>query len=224
MVCPMIKKTRKAAAESDASSEAINHRTIVGRRRRANTETKIIRAAIEIFAERGPDAPVIDDFIKAAGIARGTFYNYFKSTDELLRATSTWLSEELMMLIDTEIRSMKDPATRFGLGIRLWIKWAQANPSWSLFIARVWNVGEYQQPVRDIREGIKKKIFVASDAYVAWDVIRGAIRQAMFRIGEGDTHSAYGDAVVQMCLQALGLNSDASRKIMVLELPDVAGH
>lgn len=218
----MIAKTQKAAAKDDAPVEPINHRTIVGRRRRANTKTKIIRAAVEIFAARGPDAPVIEDFIKAAGIARGTFYNYFESTDELLHATSTWLSEETIGLIDTEIRSLKDPATRFGLGIRLWIRWAQANPSWSLFIARVWNVREYDQPVRDIREGIKKKVFLAPDPHVAWDVIRGAMRQAMFRIGGGDTRSTYGDAVVQMCLQALGLKSESSKKIMALELPDVA--
>lgn len=219
----MMAKTQKAVAEDDAPVEPINHRTIVGRRRRANTETKIIHAAVEIFAERGPDAPVIEDFIKAAGIARGTFYNYFKSTDELLHATSTWLSEEMMMQIETEIGSLKDPATRFGLGLRLWMRWAQANPSWSLFIARVWEDREYEQPVRDIREGIKKKIFLAPDPHVAWDVIRGAIRQAMFRIGGGDTRSSYGDAVAQMCLQALGLKSESSKEIMALELPGVAG-
>ena len=79
----------------------------------------------------------------AAGIARGTFYNYFKSTDELLQATSKWLSEELIEEIEGEVRSLTDPAIRFGLGIRLWMRWAQANPSWSLFIARVWNVGHF---------------------------------------------------------------------------------
>src|SRR5271165_4388978 len=97
-------------ADEDAEHEPVDHRTIEGRRRRAITETKIIHAAVQVFADQGLEAPVIDDFIRAAGIARGTFYNYFKSTDELLRATSELLTEEVISSIDNKIRSLKDPA------------------------------------------------------------------------------------------------------------------
>jgi AcrR family transcriptional regulator len=209
------------AKVEETAGERENHRTIVGRRRRANTETKIIHAAVQVFAEQGPDAPVIDDFIRAAGIARGTFYNYFKSVDELLRATSDLLSEELIELIDKEVRQLKSPAIRFGVGMRLWMRWAQTNPSWSLFIARVWNSVKYERPLQDIREGIRKKLFVAPDAFVAWDVISGAVRQAMFRIGEGNVRRNYGDTVVQMCLQALGASPETTAEILSLSLPDI---
>ena len=213
---------RKKTVEVDnaADAEPINHRTIVGRRRRAATETKIIRVAIQIFAERGPDTPVIEDFIKAAGIARGTFYNYFKSTEELLQATSEWLREGLITLIDNEIKSLKSPAIRFGVGIRLWMKWASANPSWSLFIARIWNAEIYDRPFQDIRAGIRMKLFLVADANVAWDVLSGAVRQSMFRIGEGGAGSRYCDSVVRMCLQALGVQADMAQEIMVVPLPD----
>lgn len=216
----MTGKTTDASVEKPGR-RPVNHRTIVGKRRRANTETKIIHAAVMVFAERGPDAPVIDDFIKAAGIARGTFYNYFKSTDELLRATSEYLSEELVMRIDKVIRSFKDPATRFGIGIRLWMRWAVEHPSWCLFLARVWNSIKYELPIGDIREGIAKKIFFAPDPYVAWDVISGAVRQAMFRIAEGNTDSAYGNAVAQMCLQVLGVRPEIIAEVLAMPLPDV---
>ncbi len=211
------------SSNDDAGRERVNHRTIVGQRRRATTETKIIRAAVQVFAEQGLDAPVIDDFIKAAGIARGTFYNYFKSTDELLRATSEVLSEELIELIDKEVRSIRDPAMRFGVGVRLWMRWAQANPSWCLFIARVWNSVKYERPLQDIREGVRKKLFHAPDAYIAWDVVSGAVRQAMFRVAEGNNvRRNYGDAVVKMCLQALGLRAEATEEIMNFVLPEIA--
>lgn len=211
------------AGSEDAAGAQVNHRTIVGRRRRANTETKIIRAAVQVFAERGVDAPVIDDFIKAAGIARGTFYNYFRSVEELLRATSDLLSEELIEMIDVHVRPLKDADMRFGIGIRLWMRWATANPSWCLFIARVWNSVKYERPLKDIREGIRKKAFAAPDAYVAWDVVSGAVRQAMFRAGEGNVRRNYGDAVVRMCLQALGVKADRMSEIMDFELPDLPG-
>lgn len=202
-----------------ANGEQVNHRTIVGLKRRAKMETRIIQAAARVFAEQGIDAPVIDDFIKAAGIARGTFYNYFKSTDELLRATSDLLSEELITRIDKEIRMIKDPALRFGMGIRLWMRWAENNPQWCRFIARAWNSVKYEQPFKDIREGIRKKVFAVPDAYVAWDVLSGAIRQAMFKIGEGNVRRNYGDAVIQLCMQALGVGDETKAAIMNMALP-----
>jgi len=216
-----VSETKISSEIEAADRETVNHRTIVGRHRRANTETKIIHAAILVFAEQGPDAPVIDDFIRAAGIARGTFYNYFKSTDELRRAASEFLSEKIMKLIDKEIRQLRDPAMRFGLGIRLWMRWAESNPSWCLFIAQVWHSIKYERPLQDIREGIRKKVFLAPDAYVAWDVVSGSIRQAMFRIGEGNARRNYGDAVVQMCLQALGVSAGMRSEIMNCVLPEV---
>jgi len=206
-----------------ADGEPVNHRTIVGLRRRAKTEIRIIHAAVQVFAEQGIDAPVIDDFIKAAGIARGTFYNYFKSTDELLRATSDLLSEELITRIDKEIQMIKDPALRFGMGIRLWMRWAESNPQWCRFVARAWNSVKYDQPFKDIRECIRKKMFVVPDAYVAWDVLSGAIRQAMFKIGEGSVRRNYGDAVIHMCLQALGVREETKVQIMDMALPGAPG-
>ena len=216
-----VTKKNLDSADEDVEHEPVNRRTIAGQRKRAITETKIIHAAVQVFAEQGLDTPVIDDFIKAAGIARGTFYNYFKSTDELLRATSGLLSEELISLIDKEIRSLKDPAIRYGVGIRLWMRWAEGNPLWCRFIGRVWNSVKYERPFQDIREGIRKKVFVAPDAYVAWDVVSGAIRQAMFRIGEGSVRRNYGDAVVQMCLQALGVSAKTTLEIMTFKLPQI---
>ena len=216
-----VTKKNLDSADEDAEHEPVNHRTIVGQRKRAITETKIIHAAVQVFAEQGIGAPVIDDFIKAAGIARGTFYNYFKSTDELLHATSGLLSEEVMLLIDKEIRSLKDPAIRFGVGIRLGMRWAEGNPLWCRFVVRVWNSVKYDMPFQDIREGIRKKVFVAPDTYVAWDVVSGAIRQAMFRIGEGSVRRNYGDAVVRMCLQALGVSAKTTLEIMTFELPQI---
>lgn len=201
---------------------AVDHRTIVGKRRRAKTETKIIHAAIKIFAEMGIDAPVIEDFIKAAGIARGTFYNHFKNIDELLQATSDLLIEERVIHIDAVIKCIDNPATRFGLGIRLWMTWAVEHPSWCLFLARVWNSIKYEEPLRDIREGIEGEIFYAPDPYVAWDAISGAIRQAMFRIAEGNTNETYGDSIAKLCLQLLGVRPTAIKSIMAMTLPNAS--
>lgn len=207
-------------ADSTDEDTAVDHRTLVGRRRRARTETRIIFAAARVFAEKGLQAPVIDDFIKAAGVARGTFYIHFASTEQLLRATSEWATEELVSSIDQVVRPLRDPAMRYGVGTRLLMRWALSNPSWCRFIAHVWNSVTYERPFQDIRAAIRKKTFAAPDPYVAWDVLSGALRQAMFKIGDGGVRDNYPDGVVLMCLQALGARPETIADIMSFTLPD----
>ena len=57
-------------------------------------------SALLVFAEKGVDVPVIDDVIAAAGVSRGTFYNYFRTNAELLVAAIEELGNELVDMIE----------------------------------------------------------------------------------------------------------------------------
>jgi AcrR family transcriptional regulator len=46
--------------------------------------TELMNAAEELFGEKGVDQTSVNDIILRAGVAKGTFYWYFKSKDELL--------------------------------------------------------------------------------------------------------------------------------------------
>src|SRR5271165_4061046 len=94
----------------------IDHRTRVGRERSARTETRLLEAALGVFADMGPDAPMIEDFARAAGVSRGTFYNYFESVEELLAATSEWMTRELIESIESALEPLEGPALRLGIG------------------------------------------------------------------------------------------------------------
>ena len=49
-------------------------------------ETEIIHAAEKLFAERGYDETPVEAIISGVGIAKGTFYHYFRSKEDLLDA------------------------------------------------------------------------------------------------------------------------------------------
>ena len=227
--CPPKDPRMKSPATAHIPEEeevAVNHRTIVGRKRRANTEAKIIEAALQVFAEKGRDAPVIDDFIKAAGIARGTFYNYFKSTSELLTATSTWLTDDLVESIEREIQGIPDPVIRHGMGNRLWMKKAESDPAWCGFVASIWFQGGFalKAPLRDIRLGIKSGGFACSDANVGYDMAMGTMRQGMIRLiaqSSPQKRKGYGDKIVEIILQGLGADPNKINQAMKLPLPDM---
>jgi TetR/AcrR family fatty acid metabolism transcriptional regulator len=69
--------TPRRAAASRASGERV-------RATRGNKRAAILRAAIDVFAERGYFNAQVADVARAAGVAAGTVYLYFRSKDELL--------------------------------------------------------------------------------------------------------------------------------------------
>ena len=202
-----------------AAARPLDHRTRVGRARSARTEARILAAALEVFAEKGPDAPVVDDFIRAAGVARGTFYNHFQSVEKLLEATSIWTIDSAVQAIDRSLRGISQPAMRFGTGIRLFLASAEANLVWCRFVARVWKLGPLEVPRRDLRDGLKRGELHFPTLDVAMDVVLGGLREALFRIGSEQAPRGYRDRVVETCLQALGASPDLIARVLSLPLP-----
>jgi AcrR family transcriptional regulator len=98
----------------DASEE--NYQSRVGAARREKTRNRLIETALGVFAEKGPDLPIIDDFIAAAGVARGTFYNYFRTTGELLVAVAGESSDQVLGVIDPLVLAEADPVRRLVVG------------------------------------------------------------------------------------------------------------
>lgn len=210
----------KAKVKAKSKTPTVNHRTVVGRRRRAKMEAKILAAALRVFAEKGRDAPVIDDFIKAAGIARGTFYNYYKSTVELLEATSKWLSEDMQNAIHDEVLDIPDPALRHCTALRLWMRRAEHEPAWCAFVARIWFI-ESPLAAKDIRAGIKAGKFDVPSLHSAEDLSMGAIRQAMLRLLLEPDLKGYGEIIVRQIMQGLGVEANKIDKMMAIPLPEL---
>ncbi len=199
-----------------------DHRTRVGRERRIRTETRILEAALRVFGEMGPDAPKIDDFVAAAGISRGTFYNHFQSVEDLFEATSEWTTRELIETIESAVEGVEGPALRFGVGLRLFLAKAHADPVWCRFVARVWKLGGIEFPAYDLDEGLRLGVFRAPSSAVAQDLLFGGIRQAFLRVGDEGTTPEYDAQMTKMCLQALGAKPRLIAAVMIHELPSLA--
>lgn len=62
----------------------------IGKRERAKAANReaILNAARRVFAEMGYDAATVRDIIRGTDLASGTFYNYFKSKEEVFEALS----------------------------------------------------------------------------------------------------------------------------------------
>ncbi len=208
-----------------------DHRPRVGAQRRGRTRARLVQGALQVFAERGIDASVIDDLIRTAGVSRGTFYNYFRTNDDLLSAVSSSLSDELMRLVDPVVREETDPAARIGTGIRLFFEVFRANPQLSAFVARGGMrvlsgnnlVSEYLP--RDLRDGIREGRFTIDSVSLGFDLVAGPVLATAYRLHSETVEPAYPVDLVRAILISLGVpqpdaDGIARRPVPVLQLPD----
>ena len=66
------------------------------RRRRIGREERrqeLIGAALKVFASTGVAATSVDDIVRAAGVAKGTFYLYFDTKDDIVTAVAERMIE-----------------------------------------------------------------------------------------------------------------------------------
>ena len=67
--------------------------------RKNEKRMKIIETAYRLFQQKSVSSTAVDDVVKAAGIARGTFYLYFKDKSDLLEQIILFKSTEAMKLL-----------------------------------------------------------------------------------------------------------------------------
>src|SRR5205809_6248309 len=72
----------------------------------------ILRAAIDVFADRGFFSAQVADVARAAGVAAGTVYLYFKSKDDLLVSIFDRSMREGLTLGRAAVADLHDPRER----------------------------------------------------------------------------------------------------------------
>ncbi len=205
-----------------------NHQKRVGLVRRERTRALLIRSAIDVFARLGPDAPVIDDFIAAAGVARGTFYNYFKTTHELLAAVTEALNEEVLGMVDPHVLGYADPAQRFCVGTRLYVHFALRYPVFGTFLTRIGPAHAVRGRrldrylMRDLELGLASGRLRAGSALVVRDMILGSVFFGIeTQLTEGGGGPQHIEDMLAVVLQGIGLPVDEARAIAAMPLPAI---
>jgi len=84
-----------------------------GRREQRKQEVRnaVFGAAMALMEEKGYDSVTVDDIVRTAGVAKGTFFNYYPSKADLV---ADWYTR----LVDETLRSYR-PRKRQGLAARL---------------------------------------------------------------------------------------------------------
>ena len=200
----------------------VHHRTAIGQVQREKTRAWIIKSAIPVFAEHGPDIPVIDDFVKAAGVSRGTFYNYFQTTRELLDAAMASLSDEVIASIVPAVAGMPDPLMRLATAARIYFRKATMDPLFGAFLESVSGVGTLaiERARGDLQEAMDAGQLGVKDIDLAQAIAVGVMVFAL----KTPTARAGGDArgveVVRAILAGLGVTKPLIQRALSAPLPE----
>lgn len=87
-----------------------------------NTKQKIFDVSVELFEKYGLENLTVDEIVKAAGVAKGTFYIYFESKDALI---ATFISEyvgKIDMDYGAHIHSLPKDITSYDMLLSLIVK------------------------------------------------------------------------------------------------------
>lgn len=186
---------------------------------------RLIESAMIVFAQRGIGSSVIPEVIAAAGVSQGSFYNYFRTNDDLLAAVSDALSHDMVQMIDGVVGEVEDPALRVATAGRLYLHLVRTYPVVARFLSSTGFslVGKqsaiYEHLPADIKEGVKRGTFGEDAADVGLDLATGAVLIAVQRIANGRTARDYPERIVRAVLRALGAPASSAAKLVAAPLP-----
>ncbi len=98
--------------ESSLSQTRGKRKPSARRRRPSDKRDRILRAAVKVFAKSGFHATRVSEVAKAAGVADGTIYLYFKSKEELLVSLFEDRVQKLLQFMKDELPKEPTAAAR----------------------------------------------------------------------------------------------------------------
>jgi TetR/AcrR family fatty acid metabolism transcriptional regulator len=153
------------------------------REQRNDKRARILDAAVKVFAERGYFSSTVAEIARAAGVADGTIYLYFKSKDDLLFEL---FDEKMTRLIEdakAALAEESDAPSRLKRFIRLHFSLVERNPDLASVL-----VVELRQSAQLLKAADRQKL---GAAYL--ELIGQVVREGQER-GELDASVSPGTA------------------------------
>ncbi|WP_341702013.1 TetR/AcrR family transcriptional regulator [Ferrovibrio sp.] len=193
--------------------------------KRDRTRRRLLQAGVKVFAGKGIEAASIQEIAATAGVANGTFYNYFQSKEEIMEAAAIWVGVDYCEQIKASAAHIPDGAERMSIGGRHYMTMALAQPELARFMISVavfspiW--AEQVEPyiLADLTLGVKQKRFAIASTAAAIDMITGTNFAAINSLLTGRTGRAHIPAVSATILRGLGMAPKEADEIARRPLP-----
>lgn len=204
------------------SEDAVAHRPDVSTERR----TQIIQAALACFTRKGYVHTTMDDIVAESELSKGTLYWYFKSKDEVFKATIVSLTENVAAESMTIFQSAETATVKLRAGTQMMADFCRDIARYFGLLVEFWSQSErcgeeefyaeiitpYQQMLTAVFEtGIQAGEFRQVDAdALAWMMISAFDGLAAYSIMMPDLNLDIGKiskVFIETLLAGLGQES-----------------
>ena len=192
----------------------LQRRAEIGREKSARTRAQLISAAHSLFARQAIESITVDDVVKEAGVAKGTFYVHFEDLGALTAAAASELVGTFDELLQPGRLSIDDPVLRLAFGCNAFIEKALEDPSWAIVLARmarsVASVGDVtrRRMLEDLRRASKEipQSPVSISPQLSQEIVLGIMFQMLSAFGEGRLSSEDREGTIGAILRAVGVS------------------
>ncbi|MBN3454952.1 TetR/AcrR family transcriptional regulator [Mycolicibacterium sp.] len=197
-------------------------------RRKQRTRSALVRAAQGFIAAGTLNVPVLE-ITQAADVGMGSFYNHFKTKEELFDAAVEDVLDAHGALLDQLTESIEDPAETFACSFRLTGRLFRRRPQESrILLANALTLmssdrGLAPRALRDITAAAAAGRFEVDDARLALSVAGGALMGLgkLLQDEPDRDDAAAADKVTEDVLRLFGLSADEAHDICTRPLPDL---
>jgi AcrR family transcriptional regulator len=207
--------------------KTVNFRTRTGQARRAKTRARILATAFALFDERGVDKVTVEDVRASAGLARGSFYNYFLTYEHMLTELAAQISRQINEEQTARFGGVPNILERMWCNLRYFILRGGSDRSCSEILIRVTpllgplNDSMRTHAERELRECVKRKLIRVPFPGVALDLGYGLGSVMLRRASKDGVKLKEIAAAGLLFMRALGISESEARRISRLPLSDM---
>ncbi|MFI5287564.1 MAG: TetR/AcrR family transcriptional regulator [Candidatus Dormibacteria bacterium] len=180
-------------------------------RRRGQTRARLVRAAAALFARQGADNTRINEITDEADVGFGSFYNHFKSKEEIVEAVLKEILGAQGAAVAALTAGLADPAEVVAVAHRHFVELARTDPDWAWLLIRLdlsqklalGALGPFAE--QDIAAGIKTGRFRVANRRIAMLDAGGALLSVMRDVLDGRAPKDAGRLHTEGVLRLLGL-------------------
>ena len=195
-----------------------------GTRRRARTRQKLTEAASVLIAEKGVAGLRIQEITERADVALGSFYNHFKTKEELVEAVVTDTIDVRARGIVATMSSIEDPAEAVAFAIRRVIGIAYEDPELAWLFVNLDRADALFETIvltaalAVLETGVARSRLQTPDTHIALTVMVGGALAIVRGILDGRYGAGAEVVFAESTLRSFGLSRDEAHAIATLPL------
>jgi AcrR family transcriptional regulator len=183
------------------------------------TRSRLLRAARRVFVEKGIHEATTHDVAREAGLSVGSIYTYYRSKEELVRASILAANKAETDAVLADVRTAGSSREKMSRAVRGWYAYTIEAPGVPAFLAEMWASSSRKPLVRDLVARRRERLVTVAAIILREGISAGELAHDMDVDLTAHTIAALLDGLVLERIEAgdsMTLTETVRRVLLVL--------